>query len=115
MAPNRQSKNDTPEERRIAKALRELKDGTHKYVSTAATANSVPYGKLWGRFNGRGFARGGHNKILDKAQEDSLIEFIKRCTELGRAPKKKHIRQAANSILRASKYFNKYNFYIRNC
>jgi hypothetical protein len=36
----------TPEEQRIAKAIKDIEDGTHKNAATAARAWHVPYDKL---------------------------------------------------------------------
>src|SRR4051794_27415911 len=94
---------NTPEERRIVKALQELAAGTHKYMSATATANNMSYYKLYGRHNGQESPIGDQNKFLNKAQKASLLQYIQRCDELGRPPKKRYIQQAANSILRAYK------------
>ncbi len=96
----------SPEEQRIAKAIKALKDGEYTSVLKAHRAFNVPYQKLLHRYQGRPPASslGGHNKILDDTQEQALLQYIDRCSELGRPCKHKHIKMAANSILRASGY-----------
>jgi len=94
----------TPEEQRIDKAIKALKNDEYISVVKAHRAFNVPYQKLLQRYNGRPAADslGGHNKTLDDAQEQALLQYIDRCSELGRPCKHKHIELAANSILRAS-------------
>jgi len=102
--PPIRTKKVTPEEQRIAKAIREIKDGTLKNVSVAAHHHHVPYHKLYHRFHGRPAmeSNGGHNKALSIEQENALLLYIDRCHELGRPCKRRHIELAANSLLWAS-------------
>src|SRR5277367_4478808 len=94
----------TPEEQRIARAIKALKDGEYTTVAKAHRAYNVPYQKLLLRHQGRLSTNslGGHNKALNDAQEQALLQYIDRCDELGRPCKHKHIELAANSLLRAS-------------
>ena len=102
--PPIRSKKVTPEEQRIVKAIKAIKDGTVKNASVAARQYSVPYSKLYHRLNGRPAADslGGHNKALSVEEEKALLLYIDRCHELGRACKHKHIELGANSLLLAS-------------
>ena len=61
----------TPEEQRIAKAIKAFKDGKYTSVLKAHRAFNVPYQKLLQRYNGRPAADSlnGHNKTLDDTQE----------------------------------------------
>src|SRR5271155_3681519 len=94
----------TPEEQRIAKAIKDIQDGTHKSTAAAARAWHVPYDKLLRRSQGMHSveSNGGHNKTLSPEQEKALLLYIDRCEERGRPCEHKHIEAAANSILRAS-------------
>jgi hypothetical protein len=68
----------TPEENRIARAIKALKDGECKTVAEAHRAFSVPYSKLYARNQGRlcNSNNGGLNKSLDSAQEEALLLYI---------------------------------------
>jgi hypothetical protein len=103
----------TPEEQRIAKALRGLKDGTFKNPAVAARAQHVPYNKLLRRSNGTKpiESNGGHNKVLSTVQEQALLLYIDRCEELGRPCKRKHITIGTNTLLALSGA----SFYISKC
>ena len=94
----------TPEEQRIAKTIKALKDGEYTSILKAHRAFNVPYQKLLHRYNGRPVADslGGHNKIFNDAQEQALLQYIDRCNELGRSCKHKYIEITINLILRAS-------------
>ena len=102
--PPIRGKKVTPEEQRIAKAIKEIQDGTLKNASVAAKHHHVPYHKLYHRLHGRPAmeTNGGHNKALSAEQEKALLLYIDRCEELGRPCEHKHIELAANSLLRAS-------------
>ena len=67
-----------PEKQRIAKTIKALKNGEYISVLKAHRAFNVPYQKLLHRYNGRPAANslGGHNKILDDAQEQALLQYI---------------------------------------
>ena len=69
MSPIR--KKITPEEQRIDKAIKALKNNEYTSVMKAHHVFNVPYQKLLQRYNGRPAADslGGHNKTLDDAQE----------------------------------------------
>ena len=92
------------EKQRINKTIKTLKNDEYTSVLKAHRAFNVPYQKLLQRYNGRPAADSlaGHNKTLDDAQEQALLQYIDHCSELGRPCKHKHIELAANSILRAS-------------
>src|SRR5216117_2276409 len=92
------------EEQRIDKAIKALKNDEYISVAKAHRAFNIPYQKLLLRYNSRPAADslGGHNKTLDDAQEQVLLQYIDCCSELGRPCKHKHIELAANSILQAS-------------
>ena len=94
----------TPEEARIAKAIKALQEGQYTTVAKAHRAFNVSYQKLLHRFNGRpsNGTNDGLNKTLNSAQESALLLYIDRCDELGRLVKHKHIELVANSLLRAS-------------
>lgn len=102
--PPVRTKKVTPEEQRIAKAIKAIKDSTVKNASVAARQYYVPYSKLYHRLNGQPAvdSNGGHNKALSVEQEKALLLYIDRCHELRRACKHKHIELAANSLLLAS-------------
>src|ERR1700734_1871975 len=102
--PAIRTKNVTPEERRIAKAIEEIHDGTLKNITVAAQHHRLPYYKLYYRFHGRPAleSNGGLNKALSPVQERALLLYIDRCEEMGRPCEHKHIEMAANSILQAS-------------
>jgi len=57
----------SPEETRIARAIKALKDGEYKTVAEAHRAFSVPYSKLYARNQGRlcNSNNGGLNKSLN--------------------------------------------------
>src|ERR1017187_992001 len=101
--PPIRGKKVTPEEQRIAKAIKEIQDGTLKNVTVASQHHHVPYHKLYHRFHGRPplESNGGLNKALSPEQEKALLLYIDRCDEMGRPCEHKHIELAANSILRA--------------
>jgi hypothetical protein len=94
----------TPEEQRIAKAIRDIKDGTLKNVSVAAQAWHVPYDKLLRQSQGMPSigSNGGLNKALSREQENALLLYIDRCNELGRLCKHIHIETGANTLLALS-------------
>jgi hypothetical protein len=94
----------TPEEQRIAKALRELKDGTLKNPAVAARVHHLPYDKLlrWSKGMSSIESNGGHNKALTTEQEQALLLYIDCCEELGRLCKRKHIKIGANTLLALS-------------
>jgi hypothetical protein len=102
--PPIRGKKVTPEEQRIAKAIKEIQDGTLKNATVAAKHHHVPYHKLYHRLHGRPAmeTNGGHNKALSAEQEKALLLYIDRCEEMGRPCEHKHIELAANSILWAS-------------
>jgi Tc5 transposase DNA-binding domain len=102
--PAIRTKKVTPEEQRIAKAIKEIQDGTLKNVSVAAHHYHVPYHKLYHRFHGRPAleTNSGLNKALSVEQENAPLLYINYCEELRRLCEHKHIELAANSILRAS-------------
>ena len=64
----------TPEEQRIAKAIKDIQ---------AARAWHVPYDKLLRRSQGMLLieSNGGHNKSLSAEQETALLLYIDRCEE----------------------------------
>ncbi len=68
----------TPEEQRIAKATKALKNGEYTSVLKAHRAFNVPYQKLLHRYNGRPAVNSlsGHNKTLDDAQEQVLLQYV---------------------------------------
>ena len=94
----------TPEETRIARAIKGIASGEYKSVAEANWACNVPYSKLYYRNKGWkcNDTNGGLNKALDPAQEEALLLYIDRCDELGRPCKHRHIEMGANSILQAS-------------
>jgi hypothetical protein len=94
----------TPEERRIADAIRAVKNEERASLLKAHAQFSVPYGKLRARFHGRPSTDylGGHNKTLDQEQEEAVLQYIDRCDELGAQCSHKQIELAANSVLRKS-------------
>ena len=92
------TKKVTPEERRIAKAIEEIHNGTLKNITVAAQHHCVPYYKLYYRFYGQIAleSNGRLNKALSPMQEKALLLYINRCKEIGRPYKHKHIEIAAN-------------------
>ena len=76
--PAIRTKKVTPEEQRIAKAIREIHDGTLKNVTVAAQHHHVPYHKLYHRFHGRPAleSNGGLNKALSAEQEKALLSRL---------------------------------------
>ena len=88
----------TPEERRIANAIKALKDGEYTSVLQAHRDFNVPYQKLLARYKGRPSTNhlGGLNKLLDGAQEQALLQYIDRCNELGCQCDHKQIERGAN-------------------
>ena len=78
-------KKNIPEEQRIDKAIKALKNDEYTSVLKAHRAFNVPYQKLLQRYDGRAAADslGGHNKTLDDAQEQALLQYIDHCSELG--------------------------------
>jgi hypothetical protein len=94
----------TLEEQRIAKALRELEDGTLKNLAVAARVHHLPYDKLlrWSKGMSSIESNSGHNKALTTKQEQALLLYIDRCEELGRLCKRKHIKIGANTLLALS-------------
>ena len=98
------TKKVTAEEKRIATAISEIRDGTLKNVTVAAQKHHVPYHKLYHRFHGRQAADslGRHNKALSIEQEKALLLYMDCCEQLGQPCDHKHIELAANSLLRAS-------------
>jgi hypothetical protein len=94
----------TPEEKRIATAIREIQDRIIKNVAIAARTYSVLYHKLYHCYNGQPAANilGSQNKALSLEQESAVVLYIDWCEELGRPYKYKHIELAANSLLWAS-------------
>src|SRR5947199_2293196 len=99
MPPSRSAKKVTPEEQRIARAIKDIQNGTLKNATIASAHHKVPYYKLVRRLNGRlGVEHnGGHNKALSKIQEEALLIYIDRCDQLGRPCKHKHIELASKS------------------
>ena len=71
----------TPEEARIARAIKGIARGEYKSVAEANRACNVPYGKLYYRNKGWkcNDANGGLNKALDYAQEEALLLYIDWC------------------------------------
>jgi len=102
--PAIRTKKVAPEEQRIAKAIKEIQDGTLKNVTVAAQHYHVPYYKLYHCFHGQPAmeTNGRLNKALSVKQEKALLLYINRCKEMGRPCEHKHIELAANSLLRAS-------------
>jgi hypothetical protein len=49
--------------------------------------------------HGKDPSHSGHNKALNEAQEEALLQYIDRCSELGRPTKRQDIINGANSIL----------------
>jgi hypothetical protein len=94
----------TPEEQRIAKAIKDVQDGTHRSTTAAVKAWHVPYDKLLRQSQGMRSieSNGGHNKSLSAEQEKALLLYMDQCEEMGRPCEHKHIEVAANSILQAS-------------
>ena len=70
----------TPEEQRIAKAIKALKDGEYISVLKAHRAFNMPYQKLLHRYNGRPAADSldDHNKVFNDAQEQACLIIIYR-------------------------------------
>jgi hypothetical protein len=88
------------EESRIAKAIDALVSGEQPSVLAVHKAFHVPYEKLYGRYiEGREASHSGQNKALDTAQEEALLQYIDRCSKLGRPTKQQDIINGANSIL----------------
>jgi len=88
-------------EAKIQSALVSIRNKSSKSIKEAARQYQVPYERLRMRFHGREPYRGGQNKKLSEPQEEAVKLFLDRCIALGRPSKKRYIRQAANSILRA--------------
>jgi hypothetical protein len=84
--PPIQGKKVTPEEQRIAKAIKEIRNGTLKNCTVAAQHHHVPYHKLYHHFHGQPAmeTNGGHNKALSTKQEKVLLLYIDYYEEMGR-------------------------------
>ena len=92
------------EESRIANAIEDLNNGKFFTTAEAARVHKVNYQKLRARRLGRApkSTVGGLNKTLSPDQEAALCLYMNRCVALGHLAKKRHIRAAANTILRAA-------------
>jgi hypothetical protein len=101
------TKKVSPEEQRIAKAIKDIQDGILKNASVAARHCYVPYSKLYHRLQGRSAAESnsGLNKVLSIEQENTLLLYVDRYDKLGCQCKYKHIELAANSLLFVSGSF----------
>ena len=68
----------TPEKQRIDKTIKALKNDEYTSVLKAHRAFNVLYQKLLHRYNSRPAANslGSHNKTLDDAQEQALLQYI---------------------------------------
>ena len=75
----------TPEEARIAQAIKGIASGEYKSVAEANRACNVLYGKLYYRNKSWkcNDTNRSLNKALDYAQEEALLLYIDRCDELG--------------------------------
>jgi|GraSoi_2013_40cm_1033754.scaffolds.fasta_scaffold13737_1 hypothetical protein len=92
------------QEEAIENALAAIERGEYDNLAEAARTLDLPYYKLRARSLGRppSNSRGGSNTTLSEEQDRALCEYINRCIELGRPALPIYIKQAANSILRAS-------------
>ena len=89
------------EKQRIDKTIKTLKND--EYISVVKTHHvfNILYQKLLQHYNSRSAADSlsEHNKILDDAQKQVLLQYIDYCSELRWSCKHKHIELTVNSIL----------------
>jgi Tc5 transposase DNA-binding domain len=90
------------DERRIQKVIQEVRAGHLPNLATAARNHHVNYDLLRARAKGRptNHSKGGQNKKLASDEEATLRLYCERCILAGEPPERKHIKAAANSILR---------------
>ena len=95
------TKKVTLKEQHIAKAIKEIRDGTLKNATVAAKHHYVPYHKLYYYLHGWPALEfnGGLNKALSPKQEKALLLYIDQYEEIGHPCEHKHIELAVNSIL----------------
>jgi hypothetical protein len=79
--PAIRTKKVTPEEQRIAKAIKKIQDGTLKNVTIATQHHYVPYHKLYHCFHGQPLLElnGELNKALSPEQKKALLLYINQC------------------------------------
>ncbi|RKF76185.1 hypothetical protein GcM3_080005, partial [Golovinomyces cichoracearum] len=87
----------------IDKAIKGLQDGLYSSARKAGLAcGGISHTTIKANKRARIGQSGGTNKKLSDEQEAALCLYCDRCLYLGTNPKKKYIRLAANSILRAA-------------
>ena len=90
------------DEQRVQKAIRDVRAGILPNWAVAARKHCINYDLLWARAKGRptNHIRGGRNKKLASDEEVTLKLYCEWCILAGEPPERKHIKAAANSILR---------------
>ncbi|KAF2191416.1 hypothetical protein K469DRAFT_556764, partial [Zopfia rhizophila CBS 207.26] len=93
-------------ERRIELALGAVASGECRNLNEARIKYHVPKNRLYARAQGTlsKLDRPGTNKRLDEIQESALINYIKRCDELGFSVMPHMIHDAAEVILNAGSH-----------
>ena len=96
------------EKQRINKIIKTLKNDEYISVLKAHCAFNVLYQKLLHCYNSRSAVNNlsSHNKTLNDAQKQVLLQYIDCCSEFRWSCKHKHIELTVNSILWVSDNLN---------
>ncbi|KAI1007385.1 hypothetical protein K3495_g836 [Podosphaera aphanis] len=91
----------SPQKYNLQRALDGISDGPFRSARHATKAiGNIHHSTIARNLKRRTGTSGGHNKALNLEQEIALKSYCDRCITLGSYGKYKHIRLAANSILR---------------
>ncbi|KAI1006773.1 hypothetical protein K3495_g1436 [Podosphaera aphanis] len=85
---------------RIAAAVKDFQEGKFPSKRRAAQVHDIDHKTLTANFVAPTGKSGGHNKVLNDAQEEALREYCDRCIRMNINPKLKDVRRAANGLLR---------------
>ncbi|KAI0993181.1 hypothetical protein K3495_g15002 [Podosphaera aphanis] len=88
------------EKARIAAAVKDFQEGKFLSKRRAAQAHDIDHKTLAANLVAPTGKSGGHNKVLNGAQEEALCEYCDCCIRMNINPKLKDVRRAANSLLR---------------
>lgn len=84
----------------IEEAIQGLRTGLYKSKRHASRCLGISHTTITANIIQPTGKSGGHNKALPDEAEEALKRYCDRCITLGTNPEPKHIRQAANQLLR---------------
>ncbi|KAI0996057.1 hypothetical protein K3495_g12123 [Podosphaera aphanis] len=82
---------------RIAAAVKDFQEGKFPSKRRAAQAHDIDHKNLAANLVAPTGKSGGHNKVLNDAQQEALREYCDRCIRMNINPNLKDVRRAATT------------------